>query len=46
MFVTEGRRDLDHLKTQIPALACFRLDSSFEETGPACAGIPMLAREF
>lgn len=46
LFLTEGRRDLDFLQAQIPALACFRLDCSFEDSGPACEKIPALRREF
>ena len=46
VFLTEGRRDLAYLERQLANLPCFRLDCSFEDSGPACAGIPTLQRPF
>lgn len=45
-FLTEGRRDMDHLTTVIEGLIGFLLDSTFEEGGPACKGVAVLPGEF
>ena len=45
-FLTEGRRDMDHLSTSIPGFIGFLLDATFERGGPACAGVPVLPRIF
>jgi len=45
-FLTEGRRDMDHLVATVPGLHAFLLDASFEAGGPACAGVPVLPRVF
>jgi hypothetical protein len=42
LFLTEGRRDIDHLIQQDPDIACFRLECSFERGGPECKGVPVL----
>lgn len=41
-FVTEGRRDMDHLSRVIDGFVGFLLDSTFEAGGPACANVPVL----
>lgn len=45
-FVTEGRRDMDHLSRAIDGLVGFLLDSTFEAGGPACASVPVLPGPF
>jgi hypothetical protein len=45
-FVTEGRRDMDHLTKVIDGLVGFLLDSTFEVGGPACKGVAVLPGEF
>lgn len=41
-FITEGRRDIQHVSTTMTELACFLLDSRLEDGGPPCHGVPVL----
>jgi hypothetical protein len=43
-FLTEGRYDIEHVSKTMTDLALFLLDSSLEEGGPACEGVPVLPR--
>jgi hypothetical protein len=45
-FLTEGRRDMDHLTKAIDGLVGFLLDSTFEAGGPECKGVAVLPGEF
>lgn len=45
-FLTEGRRDMDHLTKVIDGLVGFLLDSTFEAGGAACKNVALLPGEF